>query len=104
MVEYASTLPMTSTLIGTSRWETMATTTGTGPPSPGRPRPPAPPVFASELLQPARRANVTVATASSRNDLLMFMEIATPVRAPVYKIEEGASVRCERLPGKHNYL
>src|ERR1700723_3987939 len=95
---------MTSTLMGTSRWDTMATTTGTGPPSPGRPRPPA---FTLELLQPekaSKRVSNKVATASCESVFPMFMEWPVRPRAPVYKIEEEARPCPQRLPGKHNYV
>src|SRR5713101_3761501 len=58
MVEYASTLPTARTTIGTLFWTTLATTTGTGPPSPPLPLPFLPPLPAgasadtSLLLQP----------------------------------------------------
>src|SRR5580704_671326 len=96
---------MTSTFMGTSRWETMATTTGTGPPSPGRPRPP--PALTVVLPQPpraSRRAHVRTAKASCASVLPVFMGSAAFERPPAYRVEEGASSWPERLPGKHNYV
>src|SRR5260370_38137120 len=63
MVEYASTLPMTSTLTGTSFCETVATTTGTGaPPSPRLP--PFPESFAACVLLLVEPASARKATSA----------------------------------------
>src|SRR5271165_1327405 len=83
---------MTSTLMGTSRCDTIATTTGTGPPSPPRPRPPGPPAFTLELLHPdiaIQTAAKRIAAGSFEAFLVRFMKMSRS-RGFVYRfVQQG---------------
>src|SRR5258705_6719824 len=66
MVEYASTLPTALTSIGTLFWITLATTTGTGPPSPPLPLPFLPPLPAGASAETSLLLQPWITSAASR--------------------------------------
>ena len=105
MVEYASTFPMTSTLIGHVALGHHGDHHRNRSAVAGRPRPP-PPAFTLELLQPPRASRER--TSGSQQEAVERISNvhgdAAFDAAPAYRIEEGASAGPERLPGKHNYL